>query len=407
MEQSWRIDDSEIKYISEVLRGGFPGRQDHSFVTALEKLFAEKFGVEYAISFTNGTATLHAALAACGIGPGDEVIVPPLTMSSTTLAVLHAGATPVFADVDPETFVLSPSTIKAKITSRTRAVMPVSLYGLPAVTPQVMQLAKQHNLFVIEDSAQCFFGRVGELMAGSIGDIGSFSFQNSKHMTCGEGGITITRAPEMAMKMRKFSSLGYGQLSAEPGKSKIDKKAIASPDTIRHTDYGFNYRLSELCAAVAFAQLEKLEHFVAMRQKCAAEFLDVISGCRWLKPQLTPEGIENSFWAVAMQLNTDFISWQDFFAEFINHGGDGFYGAWRLTYREPYFAGLFPEAKCPVAEILQPRMIQLKTNYGTDAEIGTQAMALKRTIEYFNLKKSRRTQACRKHMISAINANSL
>ena len=267
--RSWRVCGNEEKYLKELLNGGFPGKSEPGFTGRLEAEFAEKFGVKFAISFANGTATLHAALHALGIGPGDEVIVPPLTMSSTTLAVLHAGAKPVYADVDRETFVMSVESAKKKITPRTKAIMPVSLYGLPAPVPELKKL----GLPVVEDSAQCFLGSIDGKLAGAIGDLGSFSFQNSKHITCGEGGMVITDDPELAAAVRRFSSLGYGQISPEPGKSKIDKNMIASPETIRHTHYGFNFRMSELCAAFTLAQLENLDKFVAMRKMCGEAFL--------------------------------------------------------------------------------------------------------------------------------------
>ena len=382
--KNWRIGGNEIKYVNELLSGGFPGKQSRNFAGELERCFAEKFGTKYAISFTNGTATLHAALVACGVKAGDEVIVPPLTMSSTSLAVLHAGAIPVYADVDPETFVLTPETVKPHITSKTKAIMPVNLYGLPAVTPEFIAFAEGYNIPVIEDSAQCFLSKVGNKYAGTVGAVGSFSFQNSKHMTCGEGGITVTDDPEKAAIMRRFSSLGYGQISAEPGKSKIDKNAIASPDTIRHVDYGFNFRLSEVCAAVALAQLEQLDGFVIARQKCAEAFLEVIDGCRFLRVQKTPEGITNSYWTVALRLDQNVVSWKEFQQEFLKNGGDGFYGAWRLAYQEPFFAELYPQISCPVAEDLQRNMIQLKTHYDFDTDIPQQLSALKAVIAKYN-----------------------
>ena len=382
--KNWRIGSNELAYVTELLNGGFPGRQSRGFVGELEKNFAEKTGSKYAISFTNGTATLHAALVACGVGPGDEVIVPPLTMSSTSLAVLHAGAKPVFADVDPDTFVLTWETVKPHISSRTKAVMPVNLYGLPAVTEEFVRQADSCGLPVIEDSAQCFLGKADGRYAGTIGKIGSFSFQNSKHMTCGEGGMTVTDDPELAQKLRRFSSLGYGQISAEPGKSKIDKNVIAAPETIRHVEYGFNYRLSEICGAVALAQLERLDEFTARRIRCADAFMEVIDGCKFLKVQKTPADTVNSYWALAAELDQNTVSWKEFQQEFLKQGGDGFYGAWRLAYQEPFFAALYPQVSCPVAERLQRNMIQFKTHYLFEEEMPSQLNALKSVISKFS-----------------------
>ena len=375
--RSWRIGEKEKQYLLELLDSGFPGSGNGSFTGRLEKAFAEKFNSRYAISFCNGTATLHAALVALGVGPGDEVIVPPLTMSSTSLAVLHAGARPVFADVDRETFVLSPAAVGNRISSRTKAIMPVSLYGLPAPVDEL----EKFGLPVVEDSAECYLGRLNGRLAGTIGSIGSFSFQNSKHITCGEGGMTITNDEELALSLRRFSSLGYGQISAEPGKSKIDKNAIASPDTIRHTHYGFNFRLSELCSAFALAQLEKLDELVELRIACAEAFRKAAEGVSWLKPQRTPVNCVNSYWTAAFVLDTDRVPWNLFHKTFIANGGEGFYGAWRLAYNEPWFAEHVEHEPCPNAEYLQPRMIQMKTNYGNENELKSQIVAFTKTIE--------------------------
>ena len=385
LNKSWRVDGREYEYLKAVLDGGFPGSSKINFTAKLEQLFAEKFESGYAISFANGTATLHAALAAAGAGQGDEVIVPPLTMASTSFAVLHCGAVPVFADIDPETFLMSAESVKACVTAKTKAIMPVALYGLTPDMDAINAIAKKHKLAVIEDDAQCFLGKYKGKIAGALGDIASFSFQNSKHITCGEGGMITTSNPDYAEFIRRFSSLGYGNVSAGPGKSKINKTDIVSPNFARHVALGYNYRLSELCAAVTFAQLERLEMFVELRKKCAAGFAEAVKGVSWLKPQKTPPECENSYWAYTVKLDAPDVKWADFYNKFKELGGDGFYGAWRLTYTEPYFSKIIPakHKKCPVAEATQPYLMQFKTNYGTDSDIGKQAEALHKTIKYF------------------------
>ena len=303
LNQSWRISGKEYEYLKAVLDSGFPGGSTINFTAKLEQLFAEKFESKYAISFTNGTATLHAALAAAGVGAGDEVIVPPLTMASTSFAVLHCGASPVFADIDPATFLISAESVKACVTPKTKAILPVALYGLTPDMDAINAIARKHKLVVIEDDAQCFLGKYKGKVAGTLGDIASFSFQNSKHITCGEGGMVTTSNPEYAEFIRKFSSLGYGNVSAEPGKSKINKSDIVKPDFTRHVCPGYNYRMSELCSAFAFAQLERLEMFVTWREKCAAGFAGAIKGVSWLTPQQTPPECENSYWAYTVKLD--------------------------------------------------------------------------------------------------------
>ncbi len=385
MAQNWRIDDREFTYVKDVLSGGFPGGSKTNYVGKLEAAFAEKFGVKYAITFCNGTATMHAALAAAGIGPGDEVIVPPLTMSSTTFAVIHAGATPVYADIDPATFVMDAEAARRCITPRTRAIMPVSLYGLAPDFAALRAICEEHKLVLIEDDAQCFLGECKGRLVGAWGDFASFSFQNSKHMTCGEGGMVVTDNLEYADKVRRFSSLGYGLVNAKPGASKITKEMLVKPDFDRHASIGYNYRVSNLTAAVAFAQLEKLDMFVAWRRKCAAAFAAAIDGISWLRPQAEPEGYRNSYWAYTVKIEDDRIPWLDFYNRFNANGGDGFYGAWKLSYQEPCLRELIPaeHRQCPVAEATQPRLMQFKTNYGDDETIARQAEALRKTALSF------------------------
>ncbi len=388
MARSWRIGAKEHEYVAALLDSGFPGTADVHFTARLEAAFAERFGCRYAISHANGTATLHSALAAVGVGLGDEVIVPPLTMASTSLAVLHQQAVPVFADIDPETFLIAPTSIAARITPRTRAIITVALYGLAPDMDPILALARQHGLAVIEDDAQCFLGRYKGRLVGSIGDLASFSFQNSKHITCGEGGMVTTNSQEYADRVARFASLGYGLVHAGAGKSKIDKRAIVHPSFKRHVSLGYNYRMSELCAAVSLAQLERLDEFLAWRRRTAQAFAEVVAGCAWLKPQRVGADYEHSYWAYTLRLDTDTVPWEQFYERFVACGGDGFYGAWSLTYREPLFQdGVLPcryaPGLCPVAEATQPRLVQLKTNYGDQSTIDGQAEALARTIRYF------------------------
>ena len=259
-----RVTDLERKYVNEVLDGQFRTSNGYKMTKRLEEAFAEKFDSAYAIAFCNGTATLHAALEVVGVGEGDEVIVPPLTMSSTTLCVLHANATPVFADVDPDTFQISARSIEERITPRTKAIIPVSLYGLCPDFDAINAIAKKYNLAVIEDDAQCFLGKYKGKTVGTLGDIASFSFQSSKHMTSGEGGMLITNSEELADKIRKYSCLGYASVGTKQGR--IAKNDIQAPDYSRHIILGWNYHMSDVCSAVALAQTERLEELAHQKK---------------------------------------------------------------------------------------------------------------------------------------------
>jgi perosamine synthetase len=361
--------------------------------TRLEHAFAELVGTDFAIAFVNGTATMHAALTAAGIGSGDEVIVPPLTMASTTLAVLQAGAVPVFADIDPETFNLDAASVANRVTSRTRAIIPVALYGLPPDLDAIVRIADDHRLFVLEDDAEAVLAAIGKRRLGGIGHAGSFSLQSSKHLTSGEGGILTTDDAELAERVRRFNSLGYAAVGAHRGA--ISRADIQDPAYARHVSFGFNYRLPELCAAVALAQVERAAELVKRRVTAARMFAQAVDGVDWLSPQRTPAGFTHTHWTYVMRLATPLIGWQEFRRAFLEQGGDPFYGAWRLTYLEPLFAGGCPihhpdyegtyqdyaPGLCPVAEEIQPRLIQLKTNYWRQADAERQAEALRRTIE--------------------------
>ena len=365
-------------------------------VGRLERLFAETFGVRAALAHCNGTATLHTALAAVGVGPGDEVIVPPLTMASPAYAALHQNAVPVFADVDPETFNLDPADVENRITERTRAIMPVALYGLAPDLDTFMALGQRYTLRIIEDDAECFLGRYKGRLVGSIGDMASFSFQSSKHMTSGEGGMLVTNDLELAARARQFSILGYGSLSPDAGRSHVPKEFRQEPDFARHVGYGWNYRLPELCAAVALGQLERLEELVELRQRIGELYLEAIADSPLLVSQKVPDDYVHSYWAFAVRYEGQpfGISWRTFRDKLVELGGDGPYGAWQLTYLEPFFTSFttngvagrarFAPGLCPVAERLQPRIMAFKTNYGDLSAARRQTEALASAIAYFS-----------------------
>ncbi len=192
----WRVGAEELNYVQQAIEGGLTGE----FTKIFEARFAKKFGAEYAIALNSGTSALHAAVAALGIKEGDEVIVPPMTFIATAFAPLYVGAVPVFADVDPQTFIIDPEDIRRKITPRTKAIITVSLYGLSPEMDQIMEIAKQYGLKVIEDNAQCVFGRYKGQVVGSFGDISIFSLQRSKHLTSGDGGVAIINDEKTAEK---------------------------------------------------------------------------------------------------------------------------------------------------------------------------------------------------------------
>ncbi len=391
-----RIGEKERVYVEEVLNNSFRSSKGAVFMSRLEAAFAHKFGSRFAISFVNGTATMHAALEAAGIGAGDEVIVPPLTMSSTSLAVLHANATPVFADVDPQTWVIDPESIAANITPKTKAIITVALYGLSPQMKPIMDLARKHDLLVIEDNAEAFLSYCDGRLAGTIGHCGSFSFQSSKHMTSGEGGMVVTDDEALAVKIRKAAGLGYTTLGSR--KAKITKEEIQNPCFERHDFLGWNYRMPELCCAVALAQLERLDELVQVRVESAMLFEHAVaaSGSDLLTPQHIPANCVSSNWTQVCKLASARVPWEDFRARFLKLGGHHFYAAWQLTYLEPLFRNALFGARrqfitrkyhqgiCPVAERLQPQLVQFKTNFWDHTDAEQQADILLKTLKSFS-----------------------
>ena len=363
-----RLIGNEAKYVQEVLSHEFRASKAGFMVRRLEDAFSKRLGVNHAIAMCNGTATLHSILAASGVGYGDNVIVPALTMASTSLAVLHAGANPVWADVCNDSWCIDVDSVERLIDERTKAIIAVALYGLPPDLERLAALARSRNIALIEDDAQCVFGTVGKRMAGTIGKASSFSFQSSKTLTCGEGGIVVTDDAKLAERIRSFSCLGY-----RPG---VKREDIQHPGAIRHHSLGWNYRMSDLQAAVALAQLEDAEFHVNSRQNAA---FAMSQDCRWLIKQSASYECKSAAWALAYRMENSPVTWEQFRNRFIAFGGDAPYACWLPNYQEPVFEGY--DADCPVAEEIQPNIIAFKTNYDLFDEAVEQDRILNNTID--------------------------
>lgn len=391
-----RIYGKELQYLEEVLDSEFRSSKSSNMVKRAEEAFNELTGSEFSVAFVNGTATLHTAIEALDIGPGDEVIVPPLTMSATAFSVLQAGATPVFADVDAKTFQIDPDSVASKITKKTKAVMSVALYG---TCPDYAKLLSAIGLIpLIEDNAEAIGTTFNGKLIGSFGIAGSYSFQSSKHLSAGEGGMLTTNDEEFADRVRKIQSLGYSAVSAKSGK--ISKLTIQDPGYLRHEILGWNYRMSDLAAAVVLGQIENAQALVQVRLNSAAELEKAIENCNWLEKQAVHEGATHSYWAFPVVLKHPKISWHQFRDKFMEFGGKGIYAAWELSYLEPAFQNRkflnrersisedrlsgYKKGLCPVSEYLQPRILAFRTNEWDSEQLQTQANALRKTINYFS-----------------------
>ena len=396
---SYRVFGNELKYLKEVLDTDFRTSAFGVMADRLEKAFAKKVGVKYAIGHNSGTGPLHSMLESIGIEPGDEVIVSPLTMSAPTYAIIAAGGTPVYADIDPDSFTISPESIEKVITKKTKAISAIALYGLPCNFDKIMDIAKKNSLFVYEDNAQCQLGEYKSKYAGSLANGASFSFQRLKHLTCGEGGMFTTNDKELAEKVRRQTCLGYANTSSTKGA--VTKMELQDPDYDRHISFGFKTRLPELCAAVALAQLENIEKLVQIRIDAAKSLEEVVSKCDWLIPQLASTDHKHVYWSYAVRLAHPKITWREFRDKFVSMGGDGIYSAWKLSYQEPLLqnpsnigwrsklisqerlADYKKKNLCPVAESYQPKILAFKTDYWNVDDAHKQAEILSKLIKQF------------------------
>ena len=227
---------NELKYLSKVLEGTAWSATTGSLVHGLEAAFAEKIGVRYGVAANSGTSTLHMALEAVGVEPGDEVISPALTVIMDTTATIHANAVPVYCDVDEHTFLMDPADFERKITPKTKAVIVVSLYGASPDYDRILSIARKHNIAVIEDNAQAVLSTYHGKTLGTFGDLASFSFENSKHISCGEGGMIITDSEIYAKIARKLGGHGFKNLEADEGRVRYTNKEMFQNPMYKRSD---------------------------------------------------------------------------------------------------------------------------------------------------------------------------
>jgi len=393
MNKGWRFETNEAQYVSEVLSNGFGASETGAFTERLEHAFARKHNQKYGIGFNSGTSTLHAALEAFGVGEGDEVIIPALTVAMCGYAVTHANAIPVYADVCKDTFNIDPEDIKRKITSKTKAIMVVHIYGLMCDMEAIEKIAKDNGLYILEDCAQCFLATDHRgVISGTAGDVGSWSFENSKHLSCGDGGIVTTDNPILAEFMRQYGGVGFKNITASSGKVRISRDKFQNPDWKRHNILAYNYRLPEICAAVALAQTEKIDWLCSLRKEMGNAYQKIVKQSKTdiLIPQVVPNGYTNSYYTFACLFNGEKygITWQEFRKKYMELGGDGIYAAWQLVYNEPCFKNQkIGWGRAPIAEKLQRNLMQFTCNQKNRSEVEEQASCLLKTIEYFESNK--------------------
>lgn len=271
---------NEAEYVIDAVSSGWISSSG-SYVSKFEEMFAEYCGAKHAIAVCNGTVALHLALVALGVGPGDEVLVPDFTMISSAFAVCYTGAMPVFVDADRSTWNISIEDVERKITARTKAIIPVHIFGNPCDMEQLRSLAEKHGIALLEDAAEAHGAEFNGKRAGVLGDIAAFSFFANKNITTGEGGIVVTDNEKLARSCRYYKNICF---------------SLNAPRDYLHLDIGFNYRMSNLHAAIGVAQVEKADDYRNMRIRNGLlyrELLSEISGVYLQEDQ--PSG-KNVFW---------------------------------------------------------------------------------------------------------------
>jgi perosamine synthetase len=279
------VTDAAKQYVIDALDTGWVSSAG-KYIDQFEQAFADYVGVKHGVTTTSGTTALHLALAGMGIGKGDEVIVPDFTIVSCLNAVLYTGATPVFCDVDPETYTLDPALLESCTTEATKAIMPVHIYGHSCDMDPILTFAAEHGLFVVEDAAEVHGATYKGKKCGSMGAVSVFSFYGNKIVTTGEGGMVVTDDDALAEEMRLLKNLAH-----TPGKR------------FWHKEVGFNYRMTNMQAALGLGQLENIDTFLAHKKWMGAEYTKRLSDIEGLILPVTKDYAENVFWMYGVRVS--------------------------------------------------------------------------------------------------------
>jgi perosamine synthetase len=297
------LDGNELAYITECIKTGWISSQGN-YVKQFEKMFAEFCQMPYALAVSNGTVALHLALETLGIGKGDEVIVPDITFAASINAVIYTGATPVLVDITSDTWTMSLSSLEKAITKKTKAIMPVHLYGHPCQMDEIISLAKKHKLFIIEDCAEAIGSQYKDKPVGSLGDIAIFSFFGNKTITTGEGGMIVFRNNQLYEK---------ANLLRDHGMSKQKK--------YWHEHIGYNYRMTNLQAAIGVAQMERAEKFIEKKRKLAERYNSILSAYKGIILPSEASWAKNSYWLYTAIIDKKFgISRNELLSKLLKNG---------------------------------------------------------------------------------------
>ncbi len=334
------LDDEELAAVKRVLESGIIAHGPE--VEAFEREFAEYIGVEYAIAVANGTAALDLVLKAYGVSSGDEVVTTPFTFIATANAVLYQGAKPVFADIDPRTFNIDPSSVLEVITPRTRAVIAVHLYGQPADMKALREIAEDHKLALIEDAAQAHGAEFMGVKAGALGDTAIFSFYATKNMTTGEGGMVVTNDGGVAERVKLLRDHGQAE-------------------KYLHVELGYNLRMTSIQAAIGRVQLRKLDRFNEARRRNAKELSERLSKVPGVEVPYEDPRVKHVYHQYVIRVNDEYPLTRDELREYLRDKGIGTAVHYPLPiFQQPLYKRLgYPQDICPNAIEASRRVLSL------------------------------------------------
>lgn len=358
------ITEDDIQAVAEVVRSGrlALGPKTEEF----EKAIAEYVGVRHAVAVNSGTTALHLIVKALGISPGDEVLVPSFTFVASANVVLYERAMPVFVDIEPETYNLDPEDLKRKITPRTKAIMVVDVFGHPAEWDEILRIAERHNLKVIDDSCEALGAEYKGRKLGQFGDAAAFAFYPNKQMTTGEGGVIVTNNPEIARLCRSMRNQGRGEMGA----------------WLEHERLGYNYRMTEMSAALGVSQLKRVEELLAKREQVARMYTERISRLDFVRPPVVRPYVRMS-WFVYVVTLADGLHRDPVMAAMAKEGIPT-RGYFEPVHLQPYIREMLgtKEGMLPVTESVAQRTIALPFHANlTEAEVDLVAKTLAEAVK--------------------------
>jgi perosamine synthetase len=354
----------ELKYVTDCVRSNWISSQG-KYIGEFEQKFAQYCGTRHGVSTTSGTTALHLALAALGIGRDDEVIVPAFTMAASVFAILHAGATPVLVDCEPATWNMDVSQIENRLSAKTKAIMPVHIYGHPCDMDPIMETAGKRSLHVIEDAAEAHGAEYKGRRAGGIGAVGCFSFYANKIITTGEGGMLVTNLQDIAERARRLKDQAYSP----------EKRFL-------HTDVGFNYRMTNIQAAIGLAQLEQIDDLVQRRIQNAGLYDSLLKDVEGIRLPPRQHWAKNVYWMYSILVEDAFGMSRDDLSARLKEQGIDSRAFFIPMHHQPAFQnlGLFSGESYPVSEEISKRGMYLPSGSGLKAEQIEQVCAVLKRI---------------------------